>query len=180
MKKYRCPNCGAKTISVGRRISASLFQNLYPLKMHRVTENGGSFCYACNSSFQFRTGKLPIVMNLVRPIVTLAFLALALIMRTWIMTVAFVLIALLFYPIYIVVFAFVCPIVPFDTHSLRIEEKKPDARIDVNSGKYIKLYTVYGLKFKDETNSEKFKESFPDGLVPAMFLSNKKGSLNTI
>lgn len=177
MKKYRCPTCGAKTISAGRRISVSFFRNLYPFQMHRVTENGGSFCYACNTSFQFRTGNLPIIMNIVRPLLAVISLALALMVRNWIMTIVFISVVLLLYPVYIIAFAFICPIMPFNTDTLRVVEERPDVRININSSKYIKNYAVYGLKFKDEINSEKFKEAFPDGMVPAEFKPNKKGSL---
>ncbi len=66
---------------------------------------------------------------------------------------------------------------PCDSDTHKILYLEPDAKATVNSSKYIKPYGVYGLKFKTETDDEKFKQAFSDGMVPVVFHPNQKGSL---
>ena len=177
MKKYRCPTCGQKTISLGRRISASTVYNIHPLPSHRVYESGGAFCPMCNNQFQFNRSKIPLIFNLVRPIISIAMLILSILTLNTIVIAVTAFVIVLAYPVYIIGYAVLIPILPFDKETLSVEYPSFDARLKINFSKYIKPYGVYGLKFKTETDDEKFKQAFSDGMVPAVFHPNQKGSL---
>ena len=68
-------------------------------------------------------------------------------------------------------------LMPCDPKTHKILDLQPNTRVIINSPKYIKPYGVYGLKFKAETTDKRFHEAFSDGLVPAVFHPNEKGSL---
>ena len=68
-------------------------------------------------------------------------------------------------------------LMPCDPKTHKILDLQPNTRVIINSPKYIKPYGVYGLKFKIETTDKRFHEAFSDGLVPAVFHPNEKGSL---
>lgn len=68
-------------------------------------------------------------------------------------------------------------LMPCDSDTHKILYLEPDAKVTINFSKYIKPYGVYGLKFKTETDDEKFKQAFSDGMVPVVFHPNQKGSL---
>lgn len=185
MKKYRCPHCGAKTF------------DSYPYNAHkywrtnkRVVErdNGENrfllwamTCDKCEKSSRFSQND-PQNMLLFVAVAGATVIALAAIVGfvTKSREIALAIAAILSFACALL-YKFIKnkdkELMPCDSDTHNILYLEPDVKVTVNFPKYIKPYGVYGLKFKTETDDEKFKQAFSDGMVPAVFHPNQKGSL---
>lgn len=187
MKKHRCPHCGERSFSLSDRMYMA-YVRIGVLWVSKANILDGCLCAKCqNIAMQQKNNPLirfiffPIMFCYgypVFPIFIISFLS-VIDKLHWFVTLLSVAYYLAFL-VYLFIYAFAKPIVPYNKASYSLDkhiEYKAETRINVSSSKYIKPYGVYGLKLSNSTIDEKFKENFSDGLVPAVFHPNPKGSL---
>lgn len=186
MKKYRCPHCGEKSLSIFQR----LYMGYVRLGMLRVSSGNtldGCVCNECqkvvmplidNSFFRLLFFPLCATYRIpATPVWLTTGLYLAGVLH-WVFIPISVLYCFVFL-LYIIVYSLTKPLMPYDDKSGRYDRYislKPETHVSVNSSKYIKPYGVYGLKFDAETKDGKFKENFSDGMIPAVFYPKEKDS----
>ncbi len=168
MKQYRCPHCGAKTFS-----KMKLNNN----KLYGASRGMALRCSICNQKSTYRS------IGLDKAVLALAIAAigsalLVLLKEYGVIVQICVALASLGCPILLICFTQRDkPLMPCDSDTHKLLYFESNTKVSVNSSKYIKPYGVYGLKFKSEMDDEKFKQAFSDGMVPAVFHPNQKGSL---
>lgn len=176
MRKFRCPHCGEKTITVFDRVAAR--SNDY----NRPFRPTVTFCKDCNgwSRSLPKTRKL-ISFRILALVLTLA----AMIVSWFVFTTAMayvccgaLLLGFIIYNVIDLLYEPLIPVVLDEGVSKAFSWKVPDrnAVFTVNDSKDIKPYFVYGVKFEAKTENQRFKERFTDGLVPVVFHERRKGS----
>ncbi len=186
MKKLRCPNCGQKTLgwsnrwyALGLQEDQIKFREKYGRFYYRRRSSYGS-CPECNCALAYIAPgsffKESVLMYAII-LLDIALCVATLITRDmlWCIIGLCIITAGFLY--------FVCKQIWITAthHMLKyvgdegIERPKPNIRAKIDYTKYIKPYGVYGLKFNEGKITEKYKEAFPDGLVPATFLPDKNG-----
>ncbi len=184
MKKLRCPNCGQKTLgwsnrwyALGAEQDAHDFNEKY--KRHAYnTRSGLGCCPKCNCAIGYIAPGSYFKHYIIMRILTLVSFAMMIVTFIthklfWTIIAICVMSAFLLYYIGKRIW------ITATHHMLKyvddegIEKPKPNIRAKIDYTKYIKPYGIYGLKFSEGKITEKYKEAFPDGLVPATFLPDQ-------
>ncbi len=188
MTKYRCPHCGSKAFSTLDRLYIGYINLGVPHRYHRgYGYRDGCRCVSCSQfSMQEKENVMveilfflnriaygyPVVPTVVTGLYFLGVLHWIFAVIAWVYWLAFL--------VYIVVYSLRKPLRPYPNESFFYENPillKAETQVKINNAKYIKPYEVYGLKFKHEDLNGEIKQAFSDGMVPAVFHLNQKGSL---
>lgn len=166
----RCPWCGKKGLN-GKE---------YFLAKYDYNPNTGIkvICDCCGKAGRFMVNNLnrkEVLFTVLLVIVLGIFLVLYKFIGFWCLAFApFALVASIAYNFY-------CrssyEFLPCDIDDSKPIIMKDNAQCIIMRKKKILPNTVYGLKFETETDDTKFKEAFPDGMVPAVFHPTSEGSL---
>lgn len=176
MRKFRCPHCGAKTITYGERFASHFtgYRKYYVTRHHRMAceKCGGMSMTSSTSNF---VGVIAIIVLLISFIMFI-FMFIAPKICLWLCLSIFVLLGIL-----ITIDVFTSPLVGIDPSGFEkfngISEHSPaNASVLVNSNRDIRPYWIYGVKFEVNTENAKFHDRFKDGLVPVVFHEKRKGS----
>ena len=181
MKMHRCPHCGEKTFTEFQwfamkyrpHTSKRHVNGMYQIPMFR--------CSTCGKSSIFKNfAKKSVVLQTILTVVGIALIVVSLLF----LDKYYKPLALLIAAVWIVLYMFLAlkdqsfvPCEPDGHGGVRYILSLPNASFTVSDNKHIKPYGVYGLKFETETDDTKFKETFPDGMVPAVFHPTSEGSL---
>ena len=178
---HRCPHCGEKAFPHSRWLSMKYEPNTRRRQIDGVYRDLSYKCPACSQRGVFKNHtkssvKLQVFLGAVGTVVVLVCV---LFLQKY-----FKLLSLLILAADLIAFKLIAykdrAFVPcdYDQHgNIKYLSFPMNASVTVNNGKYIKPYGVYGLKFKGEAPGTKFKEAFPDGMVPAVFHPTSEGSL---
>lgn len=182
MKKYRCPNCGDRSISFfDRFILGTPYRGTYYANSLHTNRHICGYCTNCKCLFTIHR-RNPFVYGLLLVILIIPFLSLVFLtylsqcysevntpdMRYGVSAI-----------IYIFAFAFLVlwirnilfsGLIPFDTD-------KNEAIIPVPNGVFtltqinrrIRNMDIFDIRFSQTVEDKKFNDTFPDALIPVMF-----------